>query len=196
MKSNIFNDEQIDFIQKNGVDRFRKETLELLNKAYGTTFTLNQLGGFMSRNKIKTGMVATFEKGKAPWNKGKKVKTVGRMRETQFKKGQPPVNWCPVGSERTTKDGYIQVKVGEPSKWELKHRVIYRKLIGEIPKGHVLLFNNQDTTDCNIDNLLLVSRRQLAILNRRKLLGRSKEANKSALLVADLLLKIGEIKRK
>lgn len=196
MKSKIFDQRQMEFIKETGVGKYKRETLVLLNAEFGTSFTFNQVDGFMTRNKIHTGLTGHFKKGEASWNKGKTMETVGRMRETQFKKGQAPVNWRPVGSERITKDGYVEVKVSEPSEWDLKHRVVYRQHFGAIPKGHVVLFNNQQTTDCCIENLLLVSRRQLAILNRRKLLSKSKEVNKSALLIADLLLKIGDVRKK
>ena len=74
-----------------------------------------------------------FKKGNVPFNKGKKwadyVSKKGQenSRKTTFKKGNIPHNHRPVGSERITKDGYTEIKIKEPNKWQLKHRYIYEK---------------------------------------------------------------------
>ncbi|MGZ0717698.1 hypothetical protein [Pseudomonas palleroniana] len=52
-----------------------------------------------------------FSKGLVPWNKGLKgLPSLGRMAQTQFKAGNRPENWLPIGSLRTTPDGYQQKK--------------------------------------------------------------------------------------
>lgn len=106
-----------------------------------------------------------FKKGHVPFNKGVKGYTttderkMQNMKSTQFKKGHLPKNHKPVGTERTTKDGYIERKTQDPNKWELLHRIVWREHNGEIPKGYNIQFKDGDRTNCNIENLYLISRR-------------------------------------
>lgn len=57
-----------------------------------------------------------------------------------FKKGNRPGNTARVGDETLTDDGYIRVKVAEPNRWELKHRLVWEKYRGEIPENGVIRF--------------------------------------------------------
>ena len=101
-----------------------------------------------------------FSKGHIPPNKGKKVspEAYEKMSVTMFKKGHTPVNHREVGSERINVDGYIEIKVAEPNKWKLKHRIIWEQVNGEIPKGYNVQFKNHNPQDCRIENLYLICR--------------------------------------
>ena len=56
-----------------------------------------------------------FLKGNVPANKGLRRPgfAPGRMASTQFKKGQPPHTWKPLGSVRVNADGYLDRKVSD-----------------------------------------------------------------------------------
>ena len=101
-----------------------------------------------------------FKKGSVPPNKGKKMspEVYEKVKETMFKKGNSPVNHREVGSERINVDGYIEIKVAEPNRWRLKHRIIWEQVNGEIPKGYNVQFKNHNPQDCRIENLYLISR--------------------------------------
>lgn len=75
-----------------------------------------------------------------------------------FKKGNVPHNHREVGSERINVDGYIEVKVAEPGKWMVKHRIIWEQHNGPIPPGYNVQFKNHNPLDCRIDNLYLISK--------------------------------------
>lgn len=64
------------------------------------------------------------------------------------------------------------------------------------PKGHVVIFADGNQQNVTIENLLLVSRRELAVMNKRGLIANSAELTKAGVMVADIYLKIGERKRK
>ena len=100
-----------------------------------------------------------FKKGSVPPNKGKKMspEVYEKVKETMFKKGNSPVNHREVGSERINVDGYIEIKVAEPNRWKLKHRIIWEQINGEIPKGYNVQFKNHNTQDCRIENLYIIS---------------------------------------
>ena len=100
-----------------------------------------------------------FKKGSVPPNKGKKMspEVYEKVKKTMFKKGNSPVNHREVGSERINVDGYIEIKVAEPNRWKLKHRIIWEQVNGEIPKGYNVQFKNHNTQDCRIENLYIIS---------------------------------------
>ena len=75
-----------------------------------------------------------------------------------FKKGHRPHNHRAVGSERINVDGYIEVKVAEPNRWRVKHRIVWESVHGEIPRGFNVQFKNHNPLDCRIENLYLISK--------------------------------------
>lgn len=101
-----------------------------------------------------------FHKGHIPTNKGKKVsqEIYEKMSPTMFKKGHINENKRAVGSERVNVYGYIEIKVAEPNRWRLKHRLIWEQVNGGIPKGYNVQFKNHNPQDCRIENLYLICR--------------------------------------
>ena len=119
----------------------------------------NQRAGYEA-SKSPASIARRFQNGSVPLNKGKKVspEIYAKMQPTMFKKGQTPVNHRDVGSERVNVDGYIEIKVAEPNRWRLKHRVIWEQVNGAIPKGYNVQFKNHNSQDCRIENLYLISK--------------------------------------
>lgn len=107
-----------------------------------------------------------FRKGHTPMNKGRKQEEymsagqIEKIKTTQFKKGHIPVNHKPVGHERITKNGYIEVKTAEPNVFKQKHRLVWEKHYGKIPRGYNIQFRDGDKRNVNIDNLYMISRAQ------------------------------------
>lgn len=106
-----------------------------------------------------------FKKGAAPWNKGKPHPSTGRAVDTQFKKGQLPHTWRPIGHTRTSKEGYLQRKVSDtgntPRDYVAVHRLVWRMHGNAIPEGHALVFRDGDKRNFDINNLELVHRSEL-----------------------------------
>lgn len=67
--------------------------------------------------------------------------------------------------ERLDKDGYTGVRVGA-GKWVTKQRFLYEKYIGDIPSNSVVIFNDGDKGNFELDNLSIITRNQLAALNK------------------------------
>ncbi len=111
-----------------------------------------------------------FKPGQVPPNKGLRRPgwAPGRMSETQFKKGQPPVNWKPVGSLRLV-DGYLYRKVSDKrfvawtQNWELEHRRIWEKANKRKInwRTHALVFRDGDRKNVQLENLELITRKEL-----------------------------------
>lgn len=98
--------------------------------------------------------------GHTPGNKGKKMsgEVYEKVRHTFFQKGHIPANHKPVGYERISRDGYVEVKVAEPNKFRLKHRVVWEEHFGPIPAGYNIQFRDKNRQNLDLDNLYLISR--------------------------------------
>lgn len=101
-----------------------------------------------------------FSKGNVPANKGKKMpeKVYEKVSRTMFRKGNVPANHKPVGYERINTDGYVEVKVAEPNKFRLKHRIVWEENFGTIPPGYNVQFRDKNRQNLNPANLYLISR--------------------------------------
>ena len=115
-----------------------------------------------------------FHKGQVPPNKGKKMPgwAPGRMKATQFKKGQQPENWNPVGSLRTNSDGCIEIKIREGTwnakqgpAWQLYNRYLWEQHHGPIPPKHIVAFKDGNRANCVIENLELLTMKQNRLRN-------------------------------
>lgn len=135
-------------------------------KRFNRPITLNQVIGYIKRNGLNTGTDGRFKKGQTAHNKGIKGWYAQGMERNWFKKGNIPQNYKPVGSERISKDGYIEIKVKDPNKWQLKHRYIWEKENGKIPKGMLLIFKDNNKLNIDLDNLMLISKAENAVINR------------------------------
>lgn len=132
-----------------------KEIQEAFIKKFNWDITVGQIKGYMANHKINSGTKGHFSKGHVPANKGKKMspEIYEKVKHTMFQKGHAPQKHRPVGSERVSRDGYIEIKVAEPDKWKLKHRVLWEESRGKIPKGSILIFVDGNKQNVVLDNL-------------------------------------------
>ena len=102
-----------------------------------------------------------------PFNKGKKGLT-GRNK-TSFKKGCKSITEKPVGSQRVDeRSGYVYIKIENGKPWKLKHHIIWEKHNGKIPDNHIIIFKNQNTSDCSLENLECIPKSIHARMNKNK----------------------------
>ena len=195
VKQHKWSEEEKAYLKEIVTGRGYEEIKNIMNEKFEYQFTSGQIKGAITRYGLITGLTGYFPKGHKPWNKGMKGVNFGGE-QTQFKKGNIPPNHRPVGSERITKDGYHEIKIAEPSKWELKHRLIYEKHYGKVPLEHAVIFADGNKNNLDIDNLILVSRKELLKLNQYDLIKEDKELTKTGINVAKLILKIGEAKKR
>lgn len=195
--------EQEKFIRQHQDGMYTEELVTLVNEKFNTNFTQGQMQSYKSRNGLSSGLKTNFKQGQPAWNKGKKqsdymsVESIERTKATRFKKGLVPPNWLPIGSERVSVDGYVEIKVrdGESSyNYELKHRLIWEKHHTKIPTGHVVMFKNGNSLDLDIRNLMLVSRGQLAVFNKQYKRTESPILNEAILNKIKLDLTLKELK--
>lgn len=115
-----------------------------------------KLHGLRKNAKLKTGRTGHFEKGQAPWSKGRKLGNNPGSARTQFRKGQNPHNTKGPGHESIGNDGYIWIVTDRRNPWTgastwrvHKHRWLWEQMNGPVPDGHVLkcLDGNKHNTD-------------------------------------------------
>jgi len=135
--------------------------------------TAENLLGLRKRMKWKTGRTGRFEKGAAPWSKGKKLGNNPGSARTQFRKGALPHNVKYAGHERVGSIGYVEISINETNphtgferRYVLKHRWLWQQKHGPIPDGMVLKCKG-DVLDTDPSNWELVPRALLPRLNGR-----------------------------
>jgi hypothetical protein len=182
-----YTDEMKQFILDNYKERYNQELADLFNQKFNTNITSRMIKSYKANNKLNSGLTGKFRKGQTPHNKGKKMpkEVYEKVKHTMFAKGNVPPNHRPVGSERISKDGYIEVKVAEPNKWRLKQRVVYEEAKGKIPEGCTIIFLDGNKQNCNIDNLRCITRSELLYLNCNGL-NNSNEITETGILMARL----------
>lgn len=178
----LLNQEQYVYLKKHAKGRSTSDLTALMNKKFGLELRVSQIKTFKKNHKIKSGLTGRFEKGHIPANKGKKG--VGGWNPTQFKKGRKPKNYLPVGSERINSDDYVDIKISDPNKWKGKHILLWEKVNGPVPKGQIIIFADKNKRNFDIDNLLLMTRRQQLIMNRQSLIYENSELTKTGLAIA------------
>lgn len=195
-----YSEEQKEFIITNNYGKYSKELAEMFNQYFNTNITAKEIAYFRRKHKLKSGLTGQFKKGNIAHNKGKKQieymskEAIERTKKTRFKKGNKPKNYRPIGSERITKDGYIEVKVADPNKWETKNKIIYKQYYGDIPKGHKVIYADGNKLNNDINNLILVSDNEELIMNRHKLRTKNIELTKTGYLIAKVIDKTNMVK--
>lgn len=185
--------EEIDFLRKNAPGRHYREIVEMFNRKFEYQIDTKKLRETLKNHKISTGLSGRFEKGITPHNKGKKFPGTGN--KTTFRKGATPHNKMKVGEDAITTDGYIKTKIAEPDVWEYKHKLIWTEAHGPIPEKHSIIFADGNKLNLSIDNLLLVSKAELLMLNRKKLISENSELTKTGLNVVKVMNKVYKIKK-
>jgi len=150
----------------------------------------NGFGNGRDNKGARNSPATEFKKGQVPFNKGRKG--IHMSPATEFQKGNVPKNRKPIGSERICTDGYTWVKTKESKTWKEKHRLIWEETHGPIPNGYCVIFADNDRTNIVLENLLLVSRRQLVIMNQRRLITNNAELTKAGVATALLIIKAND----
>lgn len=189
-------DEQIEALRALYRQHPISECCRLLNLHFGLDLKVTQVKAATANHRIKSGRTGRFEKGQESWNKGGRMPFSENNQRTQFQPGGIPHNHRPIGSTRFSKEGYLEVKVGEPNVWKGKHRLLWEEAYGPIPKGYNVVFLDQDKQHLVLENLRLVKRQYMSVANRLGLIRQSAELTETGLLVAEVKVKTSQAKRK
>lgn len=195
-------DEEKEYIRGYVSSHTWKETTEEFNQRFECNLTVEAVKAAGDRYGIRTGRTGKYSKGHVPRNKGKEMSqdVYIKCAPTMFKKGSLPVNHKPVGTvsiRNNYKRGqkYVYEKVAEPNIWRMKHVLEWERHNGPIPKGKIIIFADGNTLNTDINNLLMISRSQNAVMNRWNLHGCDKAHTEVAANVASVKIQISERKR-
>lgn len=149
---------------KKEVNQIRKYIRKMSRKDIATKLgvTEGSIKAVMKTNGIKSGRTGRFNPGNIPWCKGKSMPD-GWGGATKFKKGQLPHNTKADGeiSIRNYKGGikYKWIRISQ-NRWEQLSRYNFKKFIGPIPHGFYVEFKDNNSLNCNPENLVLRSKQE------------------------------------
>lgn len=137
--------------------------------------TVDALKRLCLRRGWTTGRTGRFEKGLVPPNKGRKGVCAPGSEKGWFRKGnrtgRANEKWRPIGTERLSKDGYVERKIhdGLPlqSRWRAVHLIRWEEANGPVPDGHALKCLDGDRTNTDPSNWQAVPRALLPRLAGR-----------------------------
>lgn len=195
-----WNEEQIQFIFENYKKLYKPQILEAVNKL-GEPHTYGSLKRFYAHKHLVSGLPSKFVKGGVSWNKGRKMspEQYEKQRPTMFKKGIIPHNTKAIGDLAYQRDSsgcvYVKRKIAEPDVWILEHRRVWEEHNGKIPKGYVITFLDGNTLNCDINNLVMLTKEELCKLNRFHNKSNTVEQKKCNIAIAKVETKIDQIIR-
>jgi hypothetical protein len=184
-----YTSEEIEFVRKNIRGRSYFEMRKMFNNKFRLRLTEKQFDTLMYKHKLHNGL-GTWN-GYSPPNKGKRYRA-----ETHWK------NYKPVGYERVSiyqGKSYIEIKTGHckgKGIYKRKHTAIWEAVNGRVPKGYVVIFGDRNRRNFDLDNLILVSRKELGVMNSCGLIYSNKEMTAVGKTIADVKMAIGKRKRK
>ena len=144
MRKKLFNEEETKYFIEIVKGHTNKEVIKLFNEKYNRLLTNEQVNNQKRSLKLKSGVFHRWSKKDNP-------------------------NYRPIGHEYITSDGYIQVKVAEPSVYKFKHHIIWEQHYGKIPNDSYVMFLDQDRTNFDINNLRLIKKQELRSVLSKKI---------------------------
>jgi hypothetical protein len=168
----IWTSEEIQYLHANYADNFTEDVAKALKKSvksvYAKAYSLDIRKSKSHHKKVmaKTSIriregakIHRYAKGHEPANKGKKMpaEIYAKVAPTMFGKGHKPHNFRPVGSERLTKDGYLERKVADPKTWRAVHILVWEAAHGPVPAKHKVIFKDNNKLNNELNNLECVS---------------------------------------
>lgn len=133
---------------------------------------------------------------------GQVSRTTEKSRATQFKSGNLPHNTKPIGYERLSRDGYIEVKVKmRPSNPKCndnfvpKHKLVWEAANGPVPEDCVITFKDGNKQNIALENLACITRAQNAVLNHAHIRCDNPEGFDTCLAIADIKSAVSKRKK-
>lgn len=178
--------------------RSHAEIRAIMTAEFGDHFGGKRIGAALKRYGIKTGLTGRFEPGCAGGFKSEEHRRafLEAGKATRFRKGEV----CgaalqreqPVGAERVSKDGYVEVKVAEGlqakpnSNFRMKHHVVYEQAYGSIPRGCNVVFADGDRRNFDPGNLVAVPRQLWSTIAHKGLAYHDAESLRACMALARL----------
>ena len=191
----IYTPEERSFFEEFTAGHSYKEIQQEFIRRFGWEISIKKIKGCIARYNLNTGRNGRFVKGQVGPTKGMKL---GKHKNDSgcFRKGHIPKNHRPVGSERITVDGYVEIKTAEPKTWRFKHVVVWEAEHGPVPKGYRVIFLDSNRQNIDLNNLKMISNKVHARMCQSKLFSKDPMITLAGVHMAELAAAIGDAKRK
>lgn len=197
-----YGDDIVEFVRNHVKTHTDKEIAQMVSEKWNMSVNRASIQNLKIRHGIRTGMKrGTFPKGHEPINKGTKGMFNVGGNKTSFKKGERPLNWVPIGTERINRQGYVMVKVQEHGhygqRWKLKSRIVWEQHHGrKLGPNDNIMFLDGDRQNLSIDNLKLIDDAEHAVMAKNRLHFKAADLTEVGLNVARLKMTMAQKKRR
>ncbi|TWW13151.1 hypothetical protein LABALGNA3A7_09570 [Dellaglioa algida] len=195
--------EQHKFLLENYQDTSALVLAEMLNIKYKTNFNTDQIKQYKARYHLKTKvryklLTKVQHKYLLENYRGKSVLDLTNMLNHNFKTNftvtqinaykarrnlVSGLRNCENGTERIT-NGYTFVKITEG--WYPKQKMVWEQANGPLSEDKILIFADRNTKNCELTNLLVATKRDLAMMNGKRMSYSDPELTKTALNIVRL----------
>lgn len=100
---------------------------------------------------------------------------------------------APLGTETVTKNNRILIKLAN-NVWRYKHRLVWEEAHGPIPKGYRIIFADNNSLNCEMDNLLMLSNEEIGQRMGYGLFFEDSDLNKNGAAILKLGSSIKKVK--
>lgn len=171
----ILKGDQLEYFKSIVSGHFYKEIQDMFYEKYGVKLSKNKI---VSINKYY-GLKTNAKKEKTP----------------EHFKNYIQENKRDLFEERIHK-GLIEIKIKQPDVWMQKHKYIWEKKNGKVPKDKVLIFKDGNKLNCKLKNLMLVNKSDMIVMNSKGLkVDCGEEILKTNILLSQLFRKKNKIKK-
>lgn len=168
-----YTDPELDWIRAN-CTRDRREAHAEFQARFGRDdVSLDNFNALCKRRGWLTGRDGRFHAGQVSHNKGRKGWCAPGCERTWFRKGNRTGRannvYKPIGTERLTKEGYLERKVNDDmplrGRWRAVHLINWEARHGPVPSGHALKCRDGNRQNTDPDNWELIPRALLPRLS-------------------------------
>ena len=178
-----FTKEQRKYILDNYKGKKESDLLEELNQKFNETFTLQKIQDFKKRNKLHSGIKCRFAKGGIPWCVGLSKEERAKhydLEELDKIRRKNVLKWkkYKVGDFYIDANGfkYIVVNTDYGTPWGKRIKpyaqYVWEQHYGEMPAKHKIIYKDGNKLNCDISNLLCVSRKEILHLAKNNGFGK------------------------
>jgi len=165
-----FQKPEIDYIYQNYLRLTTTEMADALGRTRSSIQNFLRRFQLIRPPEVRRKMQASgfFPKGHIPANKGQRGYRYSPA--TEFKRGHIPHNTkfdgaVSVRRDKRTGKQYKFIRISL-NRWDLLHRVVWRRHFGEISRRDVIVFRNGNTLDCRPENLEKITMQEHINRNR------------------------------
>lgn len=189
----VFSAEVADYLREIVDGRTAEELADMINAKFGSSYTPDQIRGLKKQLKLRSNIDTRFRPD-SPNVRAYFKKGTHPSPATEFKPGHACYNLGQVGEIRKRLDDrgkpllWIKIQAtGDSLKdWMPYHRYVWEQANGPIPKDMCIAFLDGDTMNCDISNLICVSRPSITYVNKKGLRHEDPEVMKTQYLTAML----------